>query len=194
MKSFILICLLAGFNTANAASVHDFIGVYDSSHWTLSIDNDGSIDTLSAPTEIILTGSNHIDAPDNGVISNTDFTIASLGDGTVTFDWSYKSNDSGQSSFFDPFGYLLNGVFTILTDPRGDHTQADNISFNVMEGDVFGFRQHSIDSKEGLGTTAITGFSAPVSSVPVPPSIWLFVSGMFGLVGMRRKITKPVII
>ncbi|MEO1899651.1 MAG: PEP-CTERM sorting domain-containing protein, partial [Methylococcales bacterium] len=53
-------------------------------------------------------------------------------------------------------------------------------------GEVFGFRAHSIDSAFGAATTTISNFSAP-AAVPVPAAVWLFGSGLMGLIAMRKK-------
>jgi len=146
-------------NPAQALALFD--GYYASANWTQTIQPDGSINTGGAPASITLTG-----ADNGGGNKNTDFTIAAPSGGTVSFNWSFSTADS---PFYDPFGYLLNGAFTQLTDNSGATNQTGSASFNVIAGDVFGFRQNSYDSIWGRASTTISLFNGPVAaSVPSP--------------------------
>ena len=98
-----------GLAASPAQALTNFAGDYAPGNWTQSIGGDGLIDTTSAPGSISLTG-----ADDAGGLQNTDFTIAAPTAGTVSFDWNFSTLDT--SSEFDPFGYLLNGAFTQLTN------------------------------------------------------------------------------
>jgi len=154
-----------------------FIGAYDVSSWTQSL-NGGSIDLAGAPDIVGLTSSNDGSGPDN-----TDFTIAAAGTGLVSFDWAYTNGD-GDGSTYDPFGWLLNGVFTQLTADGQFGTQNGSTSFVVNSGDVFGFRIFSTDSGFGASTASVRGFSAPI---PEPASLALLGIGLAGLGAMRRR-------
>ncbi len=184
MKKHLFLCLILCLETTNAASINNFSGGYDVSNWSQSL-NGGTIDTSGAPNSIIETSSNL----DPGFMTNnksadTDFTIASLGSGLVNFGWLYNTSDWDSS--YDPFGSLLNGVFTQITVDGISTSQSGAASFNVLAGEVFGFRAHSIDSAFGAATTTISNFSAP-AAVPVPAAVWLFGSGLMGLIAMRKK-------
>ncbi len=183
MKKHLFLCLILCLETTHAASINNFSGGYDVSNWSQSL-NGGTIDTSGAPNSIIETSSN-LD-PDfmNNNSADTDFTIASLGSGLVNFGWLYNTSDWDSS--YDPFGSLLNGVFTQITVDGISTSQAGTASFNVLAGEVFGFRAHSIDSAFGAATTTISNFSAP-AAVPVPAAVWLFGSGLMGLIAMRKK-------
>ena len=74
-------------NPAQAITL--FAGPYAPANWTQSIGGDGSINTSGAPGSIILNGSNN-DSGDQDV----DFTITAPAAGTVSFDWSFSTNDS----------------------------------------------------------------------------------------------------
>jgi hypothetical protein len=93
-------------NPAQAITL--FAGPYAPANWTQSIGGDGSINTSGAPGSIILNGSDN----DSGA-QNVDFTITAPATGIVSFDWSYSTQD--EAAKWDPFGYLVNGNFTILT-------------------------------------------------------------------------------
>ena len=159
-----------------------FIGDYDTANWTQTIQGDGSINTTGAPNSISLTSSNS--GTEN--IQNTDFTIAAASAGTVSFDWSFSTNDGG--SRYDPFGYLLNGSFTQLTDDDGSRNQAGSASFSVLSGDVFGFRQNTVDGVYGAATTTVSNFNAPAAAVPAP----LPILGLPAVLFYSRKLKKRI--
>ena len=194
MKKYLFIYLACFLGFANAAPIENFTSDYDVSNWTQS-PGGGSIDTSGAPASIIEISSDS--GTGLGLPSDTDFTITSLDNGIVTFNWVYNTADQ-DGSFYDPFGWLLNGVFTQLTIDDLFTTQSGTESFAVNAGDIFGFRITSEDSLLGPATVAISNFSAPetpavpttpgdVSPVPVPAAVWLFGTGLIGLIGMRKK-------
>jgi len=144
-----------------AQALTQFAGYYAPANWTQSIQGDGSISTGGAPASISLSG-----ADDGSYINqNTDFTIAAPLAGTVSFDWAYST---AEGPVFDPFGYILNGGFAQLTDNGGGQVQSGSASFSVLAGDVFGFRQNSIDSIFGRASTTISNFNAPATPGPLP--------------------------
>lgn len=186
MRTFLFIYLAFFLGIANAATIENFTSDYDVSNWSEAL-NGGSIDTTGAPTSIVEISSN----TDSGLLANTDFTITSLDNGVVTFNWVYSTEDR-DGSFYDPFGWLINGSFTQLTIDDLFTTQSGTESFTVNAGDEFGFRMTSLDSALGSATVVISNFSAPgapdsVSPVPVPAAVWLFGTGLIGLFGMRKK-------
>ena len=74
----------------------------------------------------------------------------------ISFDWVYSTDDGPQ---WDSFGYLLNGVYTELTDPAGDLNQSGSAGpISVAPGDVFGFRSYSADGAFGAATTVVSNF------------------------------------
>jgi hypothetical protein len=169
-------------NPAQALTL--FAGDYAPTNWTQSIGGDGSIDTSGAPASIILRGSN-----DNNGGQNTDFTIAAPSAGTVSFDWNYSTADAPPQ---DVFGYLLNGAFTQLTSDSGSNTQSGSSSFSVLTGDVFGFRQNTVDSKYGRATTIVSNFNGPIAAGPasVPGPLSLFGAG--AAFGWSRQLRKRI--
>ena len=186
-----------------------FIDYYDVSNWTqtesegliflptpnLPTSTGSTADLPLAPVSISMTSSD-IEMAITDTPVNKDFTIAASEDGLVGFEWDYHTNDLF-GPYWDPFGYLLNGVFTKLTVDSGEFSltdpvvQSNSVLFAVMMGDVFGFRAHSTDSRFGPATTVISNFNFFNSMIPVPePStLVLLGSGLAGLVAWRKKKT-----
>ncbi len=159
---------------ANAA----FVNSYDVSNWTKTL-NGGSINTINSPNSVSLTSSN-VGTGNR----NQDFTIKAANTGLVTFNWSFVSKDKDGPKY-DPFGILLNGVFTQLTSNAANKkNQSGNYSLHVNMGDIFGFRANSTDSALGAATTTISNFDAP-EAVPVPAAAWLFAVPMLAM--LRKK-------
>jgi hypothetical protein len=108
---------------------------------------------------------------DNGSAAEgwTDFTVNVTDPDTVSFDWDYTTDDG---ALWDSFGYLLNGVYTQLTDDNGSNQQSGNSGpINVAPGDVFGFRSLSVDGDFGPSTTTISNFM-PGFTGQFDPSNW----------------------
>ena len=166
-----------------AQALTQFAGDYAPANWTQSIGGDGSINTSGAPGSIVLAGADD----DSFTTNNTDFTIASPAAGTVSFNWAYYSLDTWASE--DPFGYLLNGVYTGLTDGSDSLTQSGSASFSVLAGDLFGFRQWSSLSTFGRASTTISLFNGPVAaSVPGP----LPLLGAGAAFGWSRQLRRRI--
>jgi hypothetical protein len=155
---------LAAASGASAATVFGFQTPYAPINWTFTNSNaDGSVNTGGAPASISLTGGN------NGSFSSgtTNYTTTAAAAGTVTFNWNYSTNDG---PFFDPFGYLLNGSFTQVTNNGGGLVQNGTSTFNVLAGDSFGFRIATTDNCCGRASVTISNFSAP-APVPEPSTV-----------------------
>ncbi|BCU14669.1 PEP-CTERM sorting domain-containing protein [Microcystis aeruginosa] len=157
---------LAAASGASAATVFSFQTPYAPINWTFTNSNaDGSVNTGGAPASISLTGGDN----GSGSSGTTNYTTTAAAAGTVTFDWNYSTNDI--NPLFDPFGYLLNGSFTQVTDDGGDLDQNGTSTFNVLAGDSFGFRIFTGDNTGGGASVTISNFSAPGPMAPPPTSV-----------------------
>jgi hypothetical protein len=169
-----------------AATVMGFQGLYDPSNFTLDNFNaDGFVDTSNAPNSILLRGGDN----GSGFPGETSYTTVAAAAGTVMFDFNYDSfNIDGPA--FDPFGVILNGIFTQLTDNDGLDAQNGMFSFNVAQGDIFGFAIQTVDNLFGSSEAVISNFKAPAPGVttPEPASLFSMIAmGGLGLILKRRQ-------
>jgi len=72
---------------------------------------------------------------------------------TIDFTWAYQTNDGW---VYDPPQYGINGVYTLLTQ---QNNATGTKSVPVNEGDVFTFRQYSIDTCCQPGILTISNLS-----------------------------------
>jgi len=72
---------------------------------------------------------------------------------TIDFTWAYQTNDGW---VYDPPQYGINGVYTLLTQ---QNNATGSLSVPVNEGDVFTFRQYSIDTCCAPGHLTISNLS-----------------------------------
>ena len=72
---------------------------------------------------------------------------------TVDFDWSYQTTDGW---VYDPPQYGINGIYTLITQ---QNNATGTMSVPVVEGDVFTFRQYSIDTCCSPGHLTISNLS-----------------------------------
>jgi hypothetical protein len=100
---------------------------------------------------IILTG------PDGGGCGGPNWvkieTTIPEGTFSVSFDWSYWTNDGW---VYDPPQYGVNNVYTLLTQ---QNQASGTKTVTVTAGDIFTFRQYSIDSCCQAGHLTISNLS-----------------------------------
>ena len=188
IAAFMLVAGLFGTTPAYSSTI-DFTAAYDVSNWTAIVDG-GSIRIAGAPFSVSLESANMFAGGSQFARpSKQDFLFTAFETATISFAWSYSTNDM-DGPYYDPFGWLLNGDFTSLTgtlhrgclfdvflggrNPECD--QSGMVSFLVDPGDVFGFRAASLDSAEGPAITTVSNFSA-TTPVPEPSTFILLGSG-----------------
>ena len=146
--------------TATSADIQDFTEAYAKSHWIFrGAPGNGSVDTKNLPSSIKLTGS------DNGQAENAVYFTEISKDGTLTFDWSFSSDDNqepfvlnGNTVSFDSFGYLLDGKFTELAYKNS----SGNVRIDIKAGVKFGFQVRTYDAYFAKpGKAEITNFLSP---------------------------------
>jgi hypothetical protein len=170
-RLLVLLAVLFCSASVHAATI-DFTGPYAPPNWTRLVSGDGSITMTS--TAATLTSPTNLG--NGGVV---DLTITTVDSGRVTFDWYYTTVDD---PFFERFGYLLNGLFTQLTNNGGSGAQNGTAMVLISNGDVFGFREWALDNLGGSSSTRISNFS-----VPEPSSLFIAAIGLLGLAGIRRR-------
>jgi hypothetical protein len=138
---------LAVFALFPPAAKADVLG-----NWTYSQSQDcgGSIEVV----ENIIT----LHGPDyNGCSGGAHWvqieTVVPADVNTVDFDWSYQTNDGW---VYDPPQYGVNGVYTLITQVN---ISSGTLSVPVVEGDIFTFRQYSIDTCCQPGHLSIANLS-----------------------------------
>jgi len=184
-----LIGLVAcGAQATHAAVINDFTGAFDVSNWTITTPSgsDGFV-TKNGPTSVTVASGN------NAIPGNTDFSITMPFAGTVTFTWSFYTDDTPT---FDPFFVGSASSFTQLSDDKGDTTQTgtEPVSVSLGAGDLFTFRANTLDDQTyGRSQTTITKFSvtyADSGAVPEPTSMAIFGLGALGMAYRQRRKNK----
>ena len=109
----------------------------------------GFVDVVE--NSIVLTG------PDGGECGGANWvkieTTIPEGTFSVSFDWSYWTHDGW---VYDPPQYGVNGVYTLLTQ---QNQASGTKTVTVTAGDIFTFRQYSIDSCCKAGHLTISNLS-----------------------------------
>ena len=120
--------------------------------WTYSqsCPTSGSVEVVD--DTIILTGPNNGGCSGQAHWVKIETTIPADVD-TIDFTWTYQTTDGW---VYDPPQYGINGVYTLLTQ---QNNATGELSVPVNEGDVFTFRQYSIDTCCAPGHLTISNLS-----------------------------------
>lgn len=166
MKPFLFpLFLLTSFSL-----LAQFSGGYSPDLWSEihipSCDN-GFVETETAPGSIVITGAEA--GCHQGDPSVTAYEIT-MGCGTLSFAWHYQTSDC-QGPYYDPFGYILNGIPVQLTmdgsAESGENNQSGVVTIPVELNDVFSFYVFSRDNYCGEAHVAISKFNAPARFVGI---------------------------
>ena len=120
--------------------------------WTYSqsCPTSGSVEVIDST--IILHGPNYGGCSGAAHWVKIETTIPADVD-TIDFTWAYQTTDGW---VYDPPQYGINGVYTLLTQ---QNNAIGELSVPVNEGDVFTFRQYSIDTCCAPGHLIISNLS-----------------------------------
>jgi len=125
------------------------------------------------------------------------FTVTSTG--SVWFTIPYTLSYTASSASLSWADALASYRILLVRDITGDLRESTEAT-----GDVVSNGQSSSDSAGSNIRIELTGFRAndtgsilfevntvtDASAVPIPAGLWLLGSGLVGLVGIRRKVTK----
>lgn len=84
------------------------------------------------------------------------------------------------------------GTQTVIVNPIGTYTTGDLISITgstqAVESIQYIFGPSPNDGAQGYaGSRVIQLFADNITAVPLPSSVWMFASGILGLIGMKRR-------
>ncbi len=155
--------------------------------FVLSNDNggDGYLGVPDPGYDFLLVGADNGVGPNTTTYTNT-ATVAE----TLDIKWSYTTYDCC-GSYWDPAGYILNGVETQLAGMPSPYTDVGatytgSFLLTLAPGDTYGAYVYSLDSFEGPSTIEF-GTAVPESST------WAMMIVGFGLVGGLglRRCNRP---
>jgi hypothetical protein len=148
--------------------------------WTANTPSGNGYVTGAFPS-FTITGSNNWFGLYGITSYQNTFDVAS----TVSFDWSYSTNDS--TSYYDPAGYAVGGIQTYLMN-NGSRTGSGSETAEVSAGSTFSFFVVSNDSGGGSGFLGISNAKVSTATVPEPSAFALLGLGTVGLVARRRRV------
>jgi len=207
---FVLSMVLTGSVQAGIVTYTDkstFLNAVGSTNATMTYDSNitGDRDLVSSHTENGVTINNLIAIINNtygsGIYNVGSGAIAQSGVGeTSTVSYTENFYAAGFSYFtVQPDGNHA-GALTNLTLSTGDVFSLD--TSGLINGDALFFGFTSDEALTSFSLATISGSGADrrwlntddvmisTSAVPVPAAVWLFGSGLIGLVGIRRNIFK----
>lgn len=127
-------------------------------------------------------------------VVNPLMAILSLGQPTTTVTYDFGDEEfsilSSGAGFWggDPSGSLSEITSSILTGVEGHGVIQFEGVYSSLTWDVSTFENwHGFQ----IGFEQLES-QLPPSSVPVPGAVWLFASGLIGLIGMKRKSSKTL--
>lgn len=132
--------------------------------------NKFGIDQFGFNTSIALTDANITGEPAN-------WSLLGAGNMDGFGGFSFREDTNGANNRVDPLMFSITGI---VGDSIDDYIGPS--SGNAGEGNAL-FAAHVAGFDDGAGNTS--GFFA--TPVPVPAAVWLFGSGLLGLIGIARR-------
>lgn len=168
----------SGFNILFEAEEFDNVGAGNGSSALTLISTEewfiGSAMIFGARADFYING-----AGTGTLVDNIDST-----EGHWTLNTPLHITWSGVDFQFDDFTLSTDACYTWI-----DETDCGS-AMNYETGDAYLVGHHTVQGGDFAGLPITLGFSAndpPVSAVPVPAAIWLFGSGLIGLIGLVRR-------
>ncbi len=127
-----------------------------------------------------------IDATAFSIVSDTSDPI-DIANQSFTLHGTYDSTSGLFAGTFDVAGGLLSGSFDdllLVQLSSGSFDFSANLIYDTgsLIGDLTGGRLEGIGGADNLGAKL-----GAVAVVPVPAAVWLFGSGLIGLIGVARR-------
>lgn len=168
--------------TANAALIDVFFTDLDGPQWTGSVDTSADTLTISSWTEGIggisyWTPSSLPlvwDAKDN---SGSSFDVPDDWDGTIGSTWGYLSPDDLSAISWNE-GTFDSGLNTVIP---GWGISSLNGAINVSNDET------SLSFIPITSSTSTASVADAAGIVPLPTTVWLFGSGLLGLIGIANR-------
>lgn len=141
-----------------------------------------------------------------GLISDTNESNASaynyaefelMGNGSALITVEWRANAVGTAGNWDDYAYaaaFINGSFDDGNGNTGSSSSSkayytsEEGAFNfngIFSMEIFSDGIHTVSG--AINAEAVAAAYSPVSQVPVPNAVWLFVSGIMGLFGVSRR-------
>ena len=200
-------------SAANAVTVAQFTGgefYYDGSNFSTASGTSTAgispLDSITNPAPFNFVGADPMTLSITGVAKNSGWVVS--GSGTT----GEQLFTGGTFSLSDSSGLLLQGTIgsSAFTAPTGSITTGSLFSFDAIN---YSFISSSLNTglsaplpgSYSISMEILGGYSTPTedtlagispfnangvgtfSAVPVPPALWLFGSGLMGLVGIARR-------
>ncbi len=136
---------------------------------TAFLTSGGNIYSFSAPTDFTLTTTGSADAGARDAVLHigslgSEFAYGSFTLNGATGAWTELFSGSASQGLEKEFLITWNGIPNAANFVFDFNAAASSVSFDQLSLDI-----------------------APVSAVPLPPAVWLFGSGLAGLVGIARR-------
>ena len=185
-------------NTILVASVFGFTGVSNASMYYLESNNLSQPGNLASVTLTDIGSDVEITvaaiAPSLKVAGfgfNLNGNPGSISCGSLPTDYScnvgtFQYDGSGNySEQADPADFSTSNRYSSFTFTLFGFNEADFIA-NTPQGNLFATHVY-LDINDPATGNPLTGFAFGGTVVPVPAAVWLFGSGLIGLVGLARR-------
>ena len=103
---------------------------------------------------------------------NTVIMCLAIGKPSIGVHLSVEGNNLDGTDFFDPGEYWVSGA---------QRYDLDALLSGVGNGDSI------LDPGEMVSYDVLLSLYSDSTAIPVPPAVWLFGSGLLGLIGMARR-------